>query len=547
MIKKIVAMLFLALCVRAYAQPSPGATVKFTTNPPSGSCTGGKNPLLIVSSTAVSYCDGTSWAQLSSGSGNGFPITLGTTSISSGATVTSVAGLTVNGVLLTTADAATTYLNGTGSYTTPAGGTSITLQTNSVNNSSQTALNLENSAATNGLTLTVTNVSSGNVQLGLTGTLTNAGLANSTIPINGTTCTLGTACTITANNPNALTINNGGSGAASGSTYNGSAAVTLSYNSIGAAPLASPTFTGTVIIPAVTLSGITGSTQCLQVNTSGTVSGTGSTCGSGGGGLSFPATVSGTTTSGGIPYFSSVTTLTSSGLLAAGRVLLGGGAGAAPTSDANLDDGQTAASTLTYAGTGGIVASNGPVTSGGSCGNSTGCFSVPQGTGAFTSSGASQLYVGPDANGLLAQNPNATGVVEMVDLSHTQTLTSKTIDGVTPTTMGFVDPTSSIQTQLNGKSSLICSGTVSLGTSAITSGAAATTVTATCTGLASTDNIMLDFNASPLAVTGYTPSASGMLAIIKWPTTNTINVSVVNNTGSSITPGAITLNYRVVR
>jgi hypothetical protein len=38
-----------------------------------------------------------------------------------------------------------------------------------------------------------------------------------------------------------------------------------------------------------------------------------------------------------------------------------------------------------------------------------------------------------------------------------------------------------------------------------------------------------------------------MLAIIKWPTTNTINVSVVNNTGSSITPGAITLNYRVVR
>lgn len=98
-----------------------------------------------------------------------------------------------------------------------------------------------------------------------------------------------------------------------------------------------------------------------------------------------------------------------------------------------------------------------------------------------------------------------------------------------------------------GSTTTVCSGTVSLGTSAIASGAAATTVTATCTGLASTDNIMLDFNASPLAVTGYTPSASGMLAIIKWPTTNTINVSVVNNTGSSITPGAITLNYRVVR
>lgn len=43
---------------------------------------------------------------------------------------------------------------------------------------------------------------------------------------------------------NSLTMNNSGSGAASGSTFNGSAAQTISYNSIGAAPTASPTFTG---------------------------------------------------------------------------------------------------------------------------------------------------------------------------------------------------------------------------------------------------------------------------------------------------------------
>ncbi|HTG27783.1 MAG TPA: hypothetical protein VK818_06130, partial [Methylomirabilota bacterium] len=66
-------------------------------------------------------------------------------------------------------------------------------------------------------------------------------------------------------------------------------------------------------------------------------------------------------------------------------------------------------------------------------------------------------------------------------------------------------------------------------------------------GLLATDNIMLDFNGSPLAVTGYVPSSSGMLTILKWPTANTINVSVVNNTASGITPGAITLNYRGVR
>jgi hypothetical protein len=43
-------------------------------------------------------------------------------------------------------------------------------------------------------------------------------------------------------------------------------------------PFASPTFTGTVSFP------ITGATQCLHVNTSGVLSGTGSDCGAGGGG-----------------------------------------------------------------------------------------------------------------------------------------------------------------------------------------------------------------------------------------------------------------------
>lgn len=55
-------------------------------------------------------------------------------------------------------------------------GSGVTLQTNGTNNTSQTALNLQNSAATNGLTLTFTNGSAGNVQLGLTGTLNDAGL-----------------------------------------------------------------------------------------------------------------------------------------------------------------------------------------------------------------------------------------------------------------------------------------------------------------------------------------------------------------------------------
>lgn len=39
----------------------------------------------------------------------------------------------------------------------------------------------------------------------------------------------------------------------------------------------------------------------------------------------------------------------------------------------------------------------------------------------------------------------------LVGTTDTQTLTNKTIDGVSPTTMGYVDPTSSIQAQIDGK------------------------------------------------------------------------------------------------
>ena len=51
---------------------------------------------------------------------------------------------------------------------------------------------------------------------------------------------------------NSLTLNNSGSGAASGSTFNGSSAITLSYNTLGAAPLASPALTGTPTAPTAT-------------------------------------------------------------------------------------------------------------------------------------------------------------------------------------------------------------------------------------------------------------------------------------------------------
>jgi hypothetical protein len=94
---------------------------------------------------------------------------------------------------------------------------------------------------------------------------------------------------------------------------------------------------------------------------------------------------------------------------------------------------------------------------------------------------------------------------------------------------------------------LIASGALALSTSAIASAACTTAQTATATGTLTTDAIIASFNGDPTAVTGYIPLTSGMLTIIPYPTANTVNFKVCNNTAASITPGAVTINWRVVR
>jgi hypothetical protein len=96
-------------------------------------------------------------------------------------------------------------------------------------------------------------------------------------------------------------------------------------------------------------------------------------------------------------------------------------------------------------------------------------------------------------------------------------------------------------------SQTIASGATALGTGAITSGTCATVITATATNTATTDVLLAGFNGDPTAVTGYIPTTNGMLTIVGYPTTNTANFKVCNNTSASVTPGAITLNWRVVR
>ena len=98
---------------------------------------------------------------------------------------------------------------------------------------------------------------------------------------------------------------------------------------------------------------------------------------------------------------------------------------------------------------------------------------------------------------------------------------------------------------LNGYT--VASGTAALGTSLIGSGACATVVTVAATGVLTTDAIEWTPNADISGVTGYAPVTTGALSIYPYPTANNANFKVCNPTASGITPGAVTLNWRVPR
>lgn len=107
-------------------------------------------------------------------------------------------------------------------------------------------------------------------------------------------------------------------------------------------------------IPWFSSGTITG-TRCVHtIGTLGQVAETAADCGTGS--FVFPITVSGTTTSGGIPYFNSTTQLSSSGILNTNILVKGGGAGGAPTNSSATDNGTTfaiaEAATATSLGTG---------------------------------------------------------------------------------------------------------------------------------------------------------------------------------------------------
>jgi hypothetical protein len=129
---------------------------------------------------------------------------------------------------------------------------------------------------------------------------------------------------------------------------------------------------------------------------------------------------------------------------------------------------------------------------------------------------------------------HVNGGASVFNISYQGNVTGGTYNGTTIPTSGTLTQT-------------IASGTIALGTAAIASGACASAVTGTATGTATTDVVSVGFNGDPTSTVGYEPSTNGMLTIIPYPTANTANIKVCNNTGASVTPGAITMNFRVTR
>jgi len=171
-----------------------------------------------------------------------------------------------------------------------------------------------------------------------------------------------------------------------------------------------------------------------------------------------------------------------------------------------------------------------------------------------------------------------TGTI--VGTTDTQTLTNKTVDGVTPTTFGFLDATSSIQTQLNAKAPLASpaltgtptaptassgTNTTQIATTAFVKtaigvqvadvtitfpaltipantcwGPSGTTTpgTITMSGLTTSNGVIPMDSGNPSAVTGW--GAVGGLNIRAWASgTNTASYVVCNNTASSISGSSI--------
>lgn len=93
----------------------------------------------------------------------------------------------------------------------------------------------------------------------------------------------------------------------------------------------------------------------------------------------------------------------------------------------------------------------------------------------------------------------------------------------------------------------IGNGTSPLGGLGAIASATCSTITVAVSGVLTTDAMLWSFAGNPTSTVGFQPSTSGMLLVLPFVTANNANFSICNNTSGSITPGTISLNWRIVR
>jgi hypothetical protein len=186
-------------------------------------------------------------------------------------------------------------------------------------------------------------------------------------------------------------------------------------------------------------------------------------------------------------------------------------------------------------------------------GATTDSCSLYQGIATATQTGGTELIVlaGPyspiafDGSATIGHWATCSSTVNG-DLTDAGTTKPSNAVGIIQVTIGSAGNTT-VDLQGMGGGVTIASGTAALGTSLITTGACASVVTVSATGTLTTDVIVYTPNADPTGVTGYAVSATGSLYIWAYPTANNVNFKVCNNTAGSLTPSALTLNWRVAR
>lgn len=163
-------------------------------------------------------------------------------------------------------------------------------------------------------------------------------------------------------------------------------------------------------------------------------------------------------------------------------------------------------------------------------------ITLPEATGSFSSCNVDLLNNS-------AETETVTPTTSTINGASSLSLVPGTSVNITALSGNYV----AAGTGVGGITHTIASGTATLGTSAIASGACASAVTVAASGVLTTDTINISFDGDPTSTVGYEPSTSGMLTIVAYPTSGDINVKVCNNTSASVTPGAVTLNWHVVR